>query len=108
MTNIVDLDKERRIQALINRIAAKSERNLEHGARTNAMLNGKLPTMNELPTSIRIPEPLIRRLDALADRFNADPVRGLERRFKRSDAVREALIRGIAEIENDLQKEQRP
>lgn len=109
MTNILDLDKERRIQALINAITAKSERNPEHGTRTMAMLNGELPTMavKELPTSIRIPEPLIQRLDALADRFNADPVRGLQRRFKRSDAVREALIRGITEIETDLQREQR-
>ena len=109
MTNIVDLDKERRIQALINNIVAKSERNPEYGARTMAMLNAELPAMpiKELPTSVRIPEPLIQRLDALADRFNADPVRGLQRRFKRSDAVREALIRGITEIETDLQKEQR-
>ena len=89
MNNVIDLAKERRIAALINSIAAKSERNPEHGVRTNAMLNGKLPPMNELPTSIRIPEPLIRRLDVLADRFNSDPVRSLERRFKRSDAVHE-------------------
>ena len=108
MTNIVDLDKERRIQALINAIAAKSKRNPDHGARTMAMLNGELPTMavKELPTSVRIPEPLILRLDALADRFNSDPVRRLERRFKRSDAVREVLIRGIVELEKDLEKAQ--
>lgn len=46
MTNIVDLDKERRIQALINAIAAKSERNPEYGARTMAMLNRGLPTVD--------------------------------------------------------------
>ena len=55
-----------------------------------------------LPTSIRIPEPLIERLDRLAEQLNPDPARGLERRHKGVDALRETLIQGIAEIEKEL------
>lgn len=54
------------------------------------------------PVSIRLPDPLVARLDALAAKLNADPQKGLERVFKRSDALRLALIRGIEAMEAEL------
>ena len=105
--NVVDLAQERQIQAVINRLADKLADNPALEQRTLAMLNGELAvTRQPLPTSIRIPEPLIDRLDRLAELMNADPVRGLERRHKRADALREALIRGINELELDLKPTQ--
>lgn len=53
-----------------------------------------------------LPAPLINRLDDLTARINASP-RALERRFKRTDTLREALVRGIKVIEAELAKEQR-
>lgn len=108
MNNLVDLDKERRINGLINRLNAKLSANPDLNQRTLAMLNGEIPIVRQpLPTSLRLPEPLIERLDRLAEQLNADPQRGLERRFKRSDALREALIRGISELEADLSRDNR-
>ena len=107
MTNIVDLDRERRITALINSIAAKCESNPALANRTHAMLHGELPMIEQPnPLSIRLPAPLINRLDDLTARINASP-RALERRFKRTDTLREALVRGIKVIETELAKEQR-
>ena len=107
MTNIVDLDRERRITALINSIAAKCESNPALAIRTKTMLHGELPTMIEQPNplSIRLPAPLIARLDDLTAQINASP-RALERRFKRADTLREALVRGIKVIEAEIEKEQ--
>jgi hypothetical protein len=108
MNNVIDLDRERRIQALINNIAAKCNANPALAARTRQMLHGEL-TMIEQPNplSIRLPAPLINRLDDLTARINASP-RALERRFKRTDTLREALVRGIKIIETELAKGQRP
>jgi predicted DNA-binding protein len=109
MNNLVDLAKERRINGLIGRLNAKMGVNPDFDQRTWAMLNGELPMVRQpLPTSLRLPEPLIERLDRLAEQMNADPQRGLERRHKRSDALREALIRGISELESDLTRDTRP
>ena len=58
------------------------------------------PTMKEF--SLRLPPALIARPDALAERQNADPQRGLKGNFRRSDVAREALIRGIQAIEAEL------
>ena len=109
MSNVIDLAKERRIQALLNSIAAKCNADPALAARTHAMLHGDLPAMSEQPTplSIRLPPPLIARLDELTAKINASP-RALERRFKRTDTLREALVRGIQVIEAKLAKEQRP
>lgn len=109
MNNIVDLEKERRISALVNNIAQQCANNPTLAMRTQSMLRGELPTMTRLPPlTIRLPEPLIDRLDALTAKMNADPQRGMERVFKRTDTLREALIRGIKEIEADLGKERQP
>ena len=109
MNNIIDLAKERRIQAIIDSIAAKCNANPALATRTKAMLHGELPAMIEQPNplSIRLPAPLINRLDDLTDKINASP-RALKRRFKRTDTLREALVRGIKVIEAELEKEQRP
>ena len=109
MNNIIDLAKERRIQAIIDSIAAKCNANPALATRTKAMLHGELPAMIEQPNplSIRLPAPLINRLDDLTDKINASS-RALERRFKRTDTLREALVRGIKVIEAELEKEQRP
>lgn len=109
MNNVIDLAKERRIQAIIDSIAAKCNADPALAARTHAMLHGELPTMSEQPNplSIRLPAPLINRLDDLTAKINASP-RALERRFKRTDTLREALVRGIQVIEAELAKEQRP
>ena len=106
MSNVIDLAKERRIQALINNIAAKCESNPALAARTKTMLHGELPTMIEQPNplSIRLPAPLIARLDELTAKINASP-RALERRYKRTDSLRECVVRGIKEIERELAKE---
>ena len=79
MNNIIDLAKERRIQAIIDSIAAKCNANPALATRTNAMLHGELPAMIEQPNplSIRLPAPLINRLDDLTDKINASP-RALE------------------------------
>ena len=109
MTNIVDLGRERRIQAILNNIAAKCSANPALATRTHAMLNGELPAMIEEqpnPLSIRLPAPLINRLDELTAKINASP-RALERRFKRTDTLREALVRGIKVIETELEKERK-
>jgi predicted DNA-binding protein len=109
MNNLVDLAKERRINGLIGRLNAKMGVNPDFDQRTWAMLNGEIPMARQpLPTSLRLPEPLIERLDRLAERMNADPQRGLERRHKRSDALREAVIRGLSELESDLSRDSRP
>ena len=106
MNNVVDLAKERRITALINSIAAKCGNSPALATRTHAMLHGELPTMIEQPNplSIRLPAPLIRRLDDLTAKINASP-RALERRYKRTDTLRECVVRGIKEIEKELEKE---
>ena len=108
MNNVIDLDRERRIQALINNIAAKCQDNPALAARTHAMLHGELPTMIEQPNplSIRLPAPLIAKLDELTAKINASP-RALERRYKRTDSLREALVRGIKIIEAELEKERK-
>lgn len=109
MNNLVDLAKERRINGLIGRLNTKMGVNPDFDQRTWAMLNGELPIVRQpLPTSMRLPAPLIERLDRLAEQMNSDPQRSLERRFKRSDALREALIRGISELEADLSRDNRP
>ena len=103
MNNIVDLEKERRITTLINGIAERCANNPALAMRTHAMLRGEIPAMTRpAPLSIRLPEPLIERLDALTVKLNKDPQRNLERVFKRTDTLREALIRGIRELETDL------
>ena len=101
MNNVIDLAKERRVSALLREIVGLSGGNPEVTDRTLSMLKGKAM---DIPTSIRLPEPLVIRLDALAVRFNADSVKGLERTFKRSDILRLALIRGIEELEAELKK----
>lgn len=102
MNNVVDLDRERRVSTLLREIVGLSN-NPDVVNRTMSMLNEELPIMQErLPTSIRLPVPLIARLDALVVRLNADPQRGMERVFKRSDLVRLALIRGIEVLESEL------
>ena len=108
MSNVIDLAKERRIQGLVNSIAAKCDANPALAIRTHAMLNGELPAMIEHPNplSIRLPAPLIDRLDDLTAKINDSP-RAIERRFKRTDTLREALVRGIKVIEAELAKEQR-
>ena len=108
MSNIVDLDRERRIQALLGNITAKCDANPALATRTRAMLHGELPAMIEQPNplSIRLPAPLIARLDDLTAQINASP-RALERRFKRTDTLREALVRGIKVIEAELEKERK-
>ena len=107
MSNVIDLDRERRIQTLLNNIAAKCSTNPALATRTHAMLHGEIP-MSEQPTplSIRLPAPLINRLDELTAKINASP-RALERRFKRTDTLRECVVRGIKVIEAELAKEQR-
>ena len=105
MNNIVDLEKERRISALVNTIAERCANDPALAMRTQSLLRGELPTVNRPPPlSIRLPEPLIDRLDALTVKINADPQRGMERVFKRTDTLREALIRGIKEIESELKQ----
>ena len=107
MSNVIDLNQERRIQTLLNNIAAKCNANPALATRTHAMLNGELLMIEQPnPLSIRLPAPLINRLDDLTARINASP-RALERRFKRTDTLREALVRGIKVIEAELAKEQR-
>lgn len=105
MSNVIDLDRERRIQALINSIAAKCSTNPALATRTHAMLHGELPMIEQPnPLSIRLPAPLINRLDELTAKINASP-RALERRFKRTDTLRECVVRGIKEIEKEIEKE---
>lgn len=108
MNSVIDLARERRIQNILNNLAAQCESNPALAARTHAMLNGELPAMSEQPNplSIRLPAPLINRLDELTAKLNASP-RALERRFKRTDTLREALVRGIKVIEAELGKERR-
>jgi hypothetical protein len=102
-SNIVDLARERRIAALLHGIAARCAANPALADRTAAFLSEELESMQQRqPTSVRLPEPLIERLDALAAKLNADPERGMERVFKRSDAFRLALIRGIEAMEAEL------
>ena len=110
MNNIVDIEKERRISALVNDIATRCANNPAMAARTRSMLNGELPVMTQKPNplAIRLPAPLIDRLDELTEKLNADPQRGMERVFKRTDTLREALVRGIKEIESDLESGRRP
>ena len=107
MNNVIDIDRERRIQALINNIAAKCERNPALATRTQAMLKGELHMIEQPnPLSIRLPAPLIAKLDELTAKINASP-RALERRYKRTDTLRECVVRGIKEIEKEIEKEQR-
>ena len=107
MSNVIDLDRERRIQTLLHNIASKCAANPALAKRTHAMLHGELLMIEQPnPLSIRLPAPLINRLDDLTARINASP-RALERRFKRTDTLREALVRGIKVIETELAKEQR-
>ena len=108
MSNVIDLDRERRIAALINSIAAKCESNPALATRTKSMLHGELPMIEQPnPLSIRLPAPLIARLDELTAKINASP-RALERRFKRTDTLRECVVRGIKEIEREIRNEGRP
>lgn len=103
MSNIVDLARERRITALLHGIAARCVDDPDLADRTAAFLSEELKPMQQRhPISIRLPEPLVERLDVLAERLNADPKRSLERNFKRSDAFRLALIRGIEAMEAEL------
>ncbi len=105
MNNIIDLARERRIQNILNTIAAQCERNPALAARTQAMLNGDLPMMIERPNplSIRLPAAMLARLDELTARINASP-RAIERNYKRTDTLRECVVRGIKAIETELDK----
>lgn len=68
MSNIVDLQEEREINALIDRLGQTISANSDTAMRTFAALNGKLPMKNSeaIMLSVRLPQSLVEGIDDAA------------------------------------------
>lgn len=112
-SDLIDLNRERRIRsnlAELRELLATDPRLTE---RTGAMLAGALPCPDleddmtndkELPTSMRLPARLIERADALVDKLQDHPQFEAMTRVTRATVLREALARGIAELEQEAEQ----
>lgn len=103
MTRPRDPTDEPRLDALAARLRADSAL----AERTLAMLRGELecpdleepPVRDEVPTSVRLPGDLVKRLDALIPRLERVPALAALGPLTRSRVLRLALVTGIETLE---------
>lgn len=100
-----------RARAAEERIAARVAANPALAARTSAMLAGELPCPDledpmpragQHPFNVRLPATIIARLDALIPAAHTAPELVTTGRITRSDVIRVALVRGLAQLEAEL------
>ena len=113
MGTVVDLDKERRIAANLNRLGELlAGSSAETADRAHLYLNGDLPTMTETEAetvvlTIRMTPATKDRLDQLTDQLNKSASFTATRpgRVTRATVVREALVIGMDRLETKAQVE---
>lgn len=103
---MTDLDRERGIRGSLDELRALLASDPDLAARTAAMLDGELPcpALEEPmdPTlTIRLPEEIMARADALIPALEADPAIRAHGRVTRSTAIRIAILRGLDALEAD-------
>jgi hypothetical protein len=109
---VVDLDRERRVQRNLADLAdlLRSDPDLE--GRTFAALSGSIPCGLEAPmrtpyAPIRLPDPILDRVDRLIPAVDLRPELIAYGRLSRTAVVRIAVERGLAVLEAELVDELR-
>ena len=98
-------EQRRFVKSLVSEISQRCEGDPVLTERTQQFLKGELPTLRaQKPVTVRLSDPLIERLDSLAEALNADPDMALSGPWTRSTTLREAVIRGIGVLEKELRK----
>ena len=113
---VVDLDRERRLQEHTEALRALLAGNPRLQERTNAMLAGELPCpdleepMSETPnpTVVRIPGDLVARCQALMPLLEQEPDLAAVGRLTTSAVIRVALSRGLASLEEQYKGKRKP
>ena len=104
---VVDLDRERRLQEHTEALRALLAGNPRLQERTNAMLAGELPcpdleepmSKTPNPTVVRIPGDLVARCQALMPLLEQEPDLAAVGRLTTSAVIRVALSRGLVSLE---------
>lgn len=99
--SVEDLDRERRLRALDARMAAALDK--VDAERFRALVEADMG--KEVPTSVRLPDELIARLDALGATMSARPeVAALAGgTVSRSAVLRLAVLRGVEALEAEYE-----
>lgn len=108
----VDLDRERRIRATLDKLDDLMDRNPSLWDRSMAVLAGKLAcpdlekenTTMDQPISMRLPTEVLERLDALLQYAEKDPEITIFQKPTRSSMLRLAVLRGVEVLEKQYSK----
>lgn len=104
MGEIIDLDRERRINAYIDELGGLLAGDPQLADRTFQHLEGKIPAMAEterVNLAIRITPSMKTRLDELTTKLNQTPefMESRSGTVKRAAIIREALLIGVTKLE---------
>lgn len=97
------------VEALLDALAERLRADPALAERTMAMLSGELAcseledstVRDEIPTSVRLPADLVKRLDALIPRLARVPMLAALGSVTRSKLIRLALTRGVGLLESE-------
>lgn len=103
-------------EALLDALAAQLRADPTLAERTMAMLAGDLAcpapensnVRDEIPTSVRLPADLVKRLDALIPKLERVPALAALGALTRSKVLRLALVRGVDALEAEHSKRRVP
>lgn len=103
---VEDLNRERRIRAIVADLRALLDADPALNRRTEAMLAGALPALEEplkhdRSMTVRLPEDALTRADALVPALESHPLLGAAS-VSRSVVIRLALDRGLAALEAEF------
>ena len=102
---VVDLEKERRIRANLERLSENLKSNPRLAERTMDALAGTIPgltmTDDTVHIPVRMPAPMLARLEALEPFVKSLPELSLKSKVSRSDLIRIAILKGIEALEKE-------